>query len=79
MMVELRVPSGGPVPWAVRKKADASRLGVVIARLWVEAREIACQRYRLERSEIEVVPLEADAVGKGKPPSIGINGKRGKR
>jgi hypothetical protein len=74
MMVELRVPSGGPVPWAVRRKADAKRLGVVIARLWVEARELACQRYRLERSEIEVVPLEADAVGKS--PAIGINGKK---
>lgn len=73
-MVDLRVPSGAPVPWAVRRKADASRLGVVIARLWIEARELACQRYRVERSEIEVVPIEADALGK--PPSIGAKKKR---
>lgn len=43
--------------WRVRKKDGAVCLGVVTAGRWFDAREEACQRYGVDRGDIEVTPL----------------------
>ena len=43
--------------WEVRKKKDGAILGVVTERRWFDAREQACQRYGVERGDIELTAL----------------------
>lgn len=48
------------IRWEVRKKQDGTVLGVVTERRWFDAREEACQRYGVDRGDIEVIPLPAE-------------------
>jgi len=59
--------------WEVRKKDGAVRLGVVMARLWFDAREEACQRYGVDRGDIEVTPLPDEPI---KSTANGIQKKK---
>lgn len=52
--------------WEVRRNKDGSILGVVMGRrLWFEAREEACQRYGVDRGDIEVTLLTAEPMANG--------------
>lgn len=58
-MKEMANTNATDIEWLVTKKGtERIRLGVVVARLWMDAREKACQEYMLDRGEIEVVPNE---------------------
>ncbi len=73
-------PSATPIYWEIRLRSDGALIGMAHARLWIDARDQACQSCRVDPHEIDVIASDRKegqtTVLQAKEIEMSINGRR---